>query len=751
MSHSHLYQAGDRVAVLLPLPFASCYDYAVPEGLSLRDGDFVRVPLGRREICGVVWKAGDGATPSDKIKTILSRFDVPPMNKALRRLIDWMAWYTLALPGNVLKMAMSVPEALTPPPPLMGLGAGKSLDAAGLKETPGRLRIWQTVTEGTILTPGDLAREAGVGPAVVRSLATAGVLVPVPLLRKTPFAPPRWQSSSPTLSREQQEATTSLKEKIGHGFSAILLEGITGSGKTEVYFEAISEALSRNQQVLILLPEIALGAQWLERFRARFGVAPLQWHSELSPGYRRTAWRAIAEKEAHVVVGARSALFLPFQALGLIVVDEEHDASFKQEEGVIYHARDMAVVRARFENCPIVLASATPSLETVVNVHQGKYQRLYLSERHGVAQLPQLHLIDMRSYSRNAGAERRGRIGAEKPDKDVKKNERFWLAPPLADAISQTLERGEQMLLFLNRRGYAPLTLCQRCGHRMCCPNCTSWLVEHRTIGRLVCHHCGHSTILPKTCPQCEDENSFTACGPGIERLAEEVAMRFPECRTVMLASDMAGGPQAMRQAISAMEAGTIDMMIGTQIIAKGYHFPRLTLVGVVDADLGLSGGDLRAAERTYQLLSQVSGRAGREEHPGHVYLQSYTPDHPVLRAQLEGNFQDFIEEESRQRQALSMPPFGRLAALIVSSESETRAKALAQALARCAPRQNGLEILGPVPAPLAYLRKRYRYRLLVKSLRNIPLQSLVRQWLSHAPTDTHVRIQVDIDPYSFL
>lgn len=750
------YHAGNRVAVLLPLPLASCYDYTVPPGMELQEGDIVSVPLGRRDVVGVVWKTGDDTTPADKIRPITARFDVPPMTSSLRHLIDWTAWYTMSLPGSVLKMALSVPDALTPPPPMMGYATGRSLEQSGLKITAGRKRVWNIVAEGMVLTPADLAREAGVGASVVRTLSDAAVLRPVPLLRKRAFPVPRWDKTGPSLSEEQTAVANDLRDRVGTGFSAILLEGVTGSGKTEVYFEAIAAALARGEQVLILLPEIALGTQWLERFSTRFGTLPAQWHSELSQGQRRRVWRAVAENDALVVVGARSALFLPFRTLGLIVVDEEHDASFKQEEGVTYHARDMAVVRGRFEKCPIVLSSATPSLETVVNVRQGKYHGLYLPRRHGGAELPSLHLIDMRRYSRSTGVGQRGRVLAASPSAPALPQEntpqkRFWLAPPLAEAIAETLARGEQSLLFLNRRGYAPLTLCQRCGFRMQCRHCASWLVEHRALGRLICHHCGFFCPPPTVCPQCSSEDSFAVCGPGIERLAEEVALRFPQCRASLLASDMNGGPAAMRDAIAAMENGTLDMMIGTQIIAKGYHFPRLTLVGVVDADLGLAGGDLRAAERTYQLLSQVAGRAGREKHPGHVYLQSYTPEHPVLQAQIHGNFQEFIDEESRQREALSMPPFGRLAALIVSSESEAKAETVARALARQAPRIAGMEVLGPVPAPMAFLRNRYRFRLLVKTLRQIALQPEIHKWLERTLKDRKVRIHVDIDPYSFF
>lgn len=530
-----------------------------------------------------------------------------------------------------------------------------------------------------------------------------------------------------------------LCARVHEGFGVDLIDGVTGSGKTEVYFEAIAAALRAGRQVLVLVPEIALTTQWLERFEARFGAPPAEWHSELGSARRRRIWRAVADGRARVVVGARSALFLPYRDLGLIVVDEEHDHAFKQEDGVTYHARDMAVVRGQMEGCPVVLVSATPSLETMINVERGRYRRFVLAARHGGATLPAIDLIDMRRENLPAGT---------------------WLSKKLAGALQETIGRGEQAMLFLNRRGYAPLTLCRGCGHRLECPNCSAWLVEHRyRLGgaRLQCHHCGYTTAMPDECSECGAADRFAACGPGVERLAEEVAATVPGCRYAVMTSDTVTGPKAAAEIVRAMAGGELDLLIGTQMMAKGYHFPRLTLVGVVDADLGLSGGDLRAAERTYQLLAQVAGRAGRADHPGRVMLQSYMPEHPVMRALMSGNRDDFLAREAEERRMVGAPPFGRLAAVILSTPDEREAAGLAREVARriAGAIANGArgdaEILGPAPAPLALLRGRYRQRVLVKSSRSVNLPALVRAALDGFKVPARVRIQVDIDPYSFL
>ncbi len=723
--------APHTVSVLLPLALDTAYDYRVPEDLEIVPGAIVEVPLGQRRLVGVVWGEGEGAVAPARLKDIASVRAVPPLPAKLRALIDWVADYTLASRGAVLRMALSVPDALEPPAPLLGYALGPPPPA---KLTPARMRVLAALNHKPTLSAADLAREAGVGVAVVRGLAKAGALIDVPLPRPQ-FPAPDPDHPGPTLSPDQIEASNDLigKAKNG-GFSVTLLDGVTGSGKTEVYFEAIAAALRAGKQALVLVPEIALTPQWMARFRARFGAAPAEWHSELGAKRRRETWRGIANGEISVVVGARSALFLPFPKLGLIVVDEEHESAFKQEDGVIYQARDMAVVRARLEGAPIVLSSATPSLETLNNVEAGRYRRLVLPERHGDAEMPLIAAIDLRRDAPPRGA---------------------WLAPLLREALRETFAAGEQALLFLNRRGYAPLTLCRACGHRLNCPNCTSWLVEHRFANRLSCHHCGYGTALPEACPSCGALGKLAACGPGVERLAEEVTALFPEARFALATSDTIATPAEAAALIQRIERREIDALVGTQIVAKGHHFPLLTLVGVVDADLGLAGGDLRAAERTFQLLQQVAGRAGRADRKGRVLLQTYMPEHPVMAALVSGNRDRFLAEEAAQRKAHGLPPFGRLAALIISARTEREAAETARALARIARADLGahspIEILGPAPAPLALLRGRHRQRVLIKAPKDSRLQPYLRRWLASMPRKTGVAIQADIDPYSFL
>ncbi len=743
--------------MLLPYPFPGPFDYALPEGTEVQPGDVVLAPLNRRETVGVVWDApGPAPAPEAKLRPISGVLDTPPMRAPLRRLVDWIAAYTLAAPGEVLAMALRVVEAK----PRVAMGwsrasrpapspnaRGDADGAAGERSpsswerrpggggrialTPGRQKILELLQQEEPRSTSDLARAAGVGPGVIRAMAAAGLIEPAPLPRRPAFDPPDPGHPGAPLSADQRLAAEALRASVAaRGFSVTLLDGVTGSGKTEVYLEAVAEALCQRRQVLVLLPEIALSSQWLERFARRFGVPPAVWHSDLSSRVRGITWRGVAEGEARVVVGARSALFLPFPDLGLIVVDEEHETAFKQEEGVAYHARDMAVVRARLESAPAVLVSATPSLETLHNVQTGRYRRLTLPRRHGGARLPEIGLIDLRATPPGRGR---------------------FLAPALLAAVRETLARGEQAMLFLNRRGYAPLTLCRSCGHRIQCPNCTAWLVEHRARRVLTCHHCGHTIPIPPLCPACGAAHSLTPVGPGVERITEEAAELFPEARRLVMASDTLPGPHAAAAAARAIEAREIDLIIGTQIVAKGWHFPHLTLVGVVDADLGLGGGDLRAAERTVQLLHQVAGRAGRAEAPGRVLLQSFNPDHPVMRALVSGDLEGFVARESAERRPGNWPPFGRLAALIVSAGSAEAADALARELGRTAPSGTGIAVLGPAPAPLAILRGRHRRRLLLKTRRDIAVQPILREWLVRVKVPPAARVEVDVDPVSFL
>lgn len=723
------------IEAIVTAPLAGRFTYAVPEGADACRGAILEVPLGARvELALVVGEAAQGPPAEiarERIKPVARAMPVPPLREELVQFIEWVARYTCAPPGAALAQVLRSPAALEAPEMEVWYRRTNGVMPADLRITPARSRVLEVARDGLARPLAALAEEAGVSASVVRGLIERGVLVPEERRADAPPLQPDPSRPGPALSRAQEAAASALAAAVARGgYSAFLLDGVTGSGKTEVYFEAIAETLRAGRQSLVLLPEIALTAQFLERFAARFGCPPVLWHSDIGSLGRRRAWRAVAEGAAKVVVGARSALFLPFADLGLIVVDEEHDQSFKQEDGLRYQARDMAVVRARLAGVPIVLASATPSLETDINARGGRFERLVLPSRHGSAQMPKVTLVDLRREAPEPGR---------------------WLSPPLAGAIAETLAKKEQTLLFLNRRGYAPLTLCRACGHRMMSPHAASWLVEHRFTGRLVCHVTGFSMPKPAACPACGKPGTLTACGPGVERIAEEVAERFPEAKAAVASSDMFAGPAAAQEVFEAMKAGAIDILIGTQIVAKGHHFPNLTLVGVVDADLGLSGGDLRAAERTYQLLHQVSGRAGRAERPGRVLLQTYMSEHPVMAALASGDRDRFLAEEARSREEAAMPPYGRLAAIVLSGRTEADVLGFGRRLLELAPGTDRVKIFGPAPAPIAMVRGRHRARLLVKAPRAFNLSAYMEAWISPVKSPSSIRLAVDIDPYSFL
>ncbi len=651
-----------RLSVLFSAPLG-CYDYL--SDFPVKVGQFVLAPFGHKKCIGIVWhKEADQNFPESKMKKIESVFDkLPLFTKENMKFIDWVAGYTLAPLGSVLKMALCT----------------------------------------------DLNKESK---------------------KPLQFDIPVSQFHPIQFSEAQQIAVQELNDICCDGFAVSLLDGVTGSGKTEVYFEIVSKAIEKGKQVLVLLPEITLTASWLDRFCKRFGTYPAVWHSNITPKQRRDTWRAVASGQARVVVGARSALFLPYQKLNLIVVDEEHDASFKQEDGVLYHARDMAVVRAKIADCPIILASATPSVETYCNVSNGKYYHVVLPERFAGAVMPDILLADMRQKEK--GCVR-------------------FISPKLQEELAARLLKHEQSLLFLNRRGYAPLILCRACGERLKCPHCSAWLVEHKQKKYLQCHHCGYTQAVPKKCPACEQEDTFVSCGPGVERILEEAHTLFPDAHIEMITSDTLSNPKQFIDIVERMNKNEIDILIGTQILAKGHHFKNLTLVGIIDADMGLSGGDLRAGERTFQLLQQVMGRAGREQKKGMAIIQTYAPDNMIIQALKNNNRDLFLREEINSRKTLNMPPFGKLAAFIISGKRQDIVAQAASKIVQKAPYLNGLEILGPVPAPIALLRDKYRYRILVKASKEIKLQTIIRQWMSQISIPSTVDVRIDIDPYSFF
>jgi primosomal protein N' (replication factor Y) (superfamily II helicase) len=719
------------VDVLVPVALDRAYSYRVPEQLDVAPGDIVSVPLGAREATAVVWAENPKPNPrlDNRLKDVEEKLELPPLRPELRSFVDWVANYTLASRGMVLRMCLRMGEHLGAERERVGV---RLAGPPPQRMTTARARVLQRLADGMLRSKGEVAREAGVSAGVIDGLIDEGALETVVLPPEKVAEKPDPDFARTDFTADQNAAAAELTATVGKGgYSVTLLDGVTGSGKTEVYFEAVADTIRRGRQSLILMPEIALTAQFLDRFAARFGTRPAEWHSELSPRKRARTWRAVADGEVSVVVGARSALFLPYADLGLVVVDEEHDQAYKQEDGVHYHARDMAVVRGHIAHIPVVLSSATPSLETEVNARRGRYRRLALPERFGGQQLPAVEAIDLRHERPPPGR---------------------FIAPSLAGAVANTIERGEQALFFLNRRGYAPLTLCRACGFRFSCPNCDAWLVDHRFRRQLVCHHCGFAMPHPANCPQCQAANSFVAVGPGVERLEEEVRELFPSARVLVLSSDLVATVERLREELDDVAAGNFDIVIGTQLVAKGHHFPKLNLVGVVDADLGLSNGDPRAAERTFQLLHQVVGRAGRDAGVGLGLLQTHQPEHPVIRALIAQDRKAFYDAEIAAREAMRYPPFGRLASLVVSGPDKNDTASFARALARAAPNEDAVRVLGPADAPLALVRGRHRLRLLIKAPRGFDLSAYLREWLAAAPKPKgSIRLEIDVDPQSFL
>jgi primosomal protein N' (replication factor Y) len=717
-----------RIAqVLLPLPLPEAFDYAEPEGMDLAIGALVAVPLGPRQVMGAVVGLRDGAGHNRPLKPVIARLPEPALPPGALAFIDWAARYSVDAPGQPLAIALRGARAPRPRPERRLIVTG----ALPARQTPARARVLQAAADGP-LTLAELAAQAGVSAGVIKGLLDEGCLAPLLTAPVAAFPEPDPSRPATPLNPSQAAAARALNAMAAKGgFYAALLDGVTGSGKTEVYLETAAHLLAAdpNAQVLVLLPEIALTQAVLARFEARFGALPGEWHSGIAPPARRRVWEAVAAGRCRIVVGARSALFLPFRKLRLLVVDEEHDGSFKQEEGFIYHARDLAVARAKIEGALVVLASATPSLESLWNAEAGRYRWLKLTARHGEARLPDIALIDLK----------------QTPPEPAR-----WLSPPLVAAMGEVLARGEQTLLFLNRRGYAPLVLCRACGERLTAPDTDSWLVEHRYSGRLVCHLTGFSMPKPKACPHCGALDSLASIGPGVERVEEEARSLFPEARIAVFSSDTVMDPAAARDLVGRMEQGEIDILVATQAAAKGHNFPKLTLVGVVDADLGLRGGDLRAAERTYQLLAQATGRAGRAERPGRALVQTYAPDHPVMQALKAADRDAFLAVEMAERAAARLPPFGRLAAVIASGPDADQLEAYVRALAAAAPNADGVDVYGPADAPLALVRGRRRKRFLVRADRTVDLQAFLAAWRARVRPPGSVRVVIDVDPYSF-
>ncbi len=724
------FDEGTLIGVLTTQPLDRVLDYRAPEG-GCHLGAFVEVPLGPRKVLGVVWGPGRGDYDLSKIRSVIRVLDAAPMREELMSFLSRAGDYTLTPMPAMLRLATRAPGLGDPPSMRKIYRLGEGLPD---RMTDARTRVLDVLRElgGLALTLKELAEAAGVTTSVVKGLVKQGAVREEDSPRDTPFPTLDPDYAGKALTEDQTSAAAILRAAVAtRSYGTTLLKGVTGSGKTEVYLEAVAECLAQGRQALVLLPEIALTAEFLTRVDARFGAKPAEWHSGVTMTERRRVWKMTAQGGAQLVVGARSALFLPFRDLGLIVVDEEHDTSYKQEDGVLYNARDMAVLRASICGAQVILASATPSLESWANADAGKYQKVELTSRFGAAVMPEMRAIDMRNEQLPGSS---------------------WISPTLQRAVQQRLDNNEQALLFINRRGYAPVTICRACGHQIGCDHCDARMVEHRFLKRLVCHQCGETKPMPSTCPSCEAEDKLAAVGPGVERLAEEAQTLFPDARLAVLSSDMFGSARALKAEIETIASGGADLIIGTQLVAKGHNFPLLTLVGVIDADLGLQGSDLRAAERTFQLMRQVSGRAGRAEKPGQALMQTYQPEHPVIRAILSGDEQDFWTAEAGERRTAGVPPYGRLAGIILSSTDVQEVFDLGNALARNdGPlRRVGAQVFGPAPAPIARVRGRHRVRLLVKAPRGTALQPALAEWVKPFRLKGELRMAIDIDPQSF-
>ncbi|MBU2991963.1 primosomal protein N' [Octadecabacter sp. 1_MG-2023] len=724
------FHEGDLVGVLTTQPIDRMLDYKAPEG-GCHLGAFVEVPLGPRKVLGVVWGKGQGDFDYAKVRKVIRVLDVAPMADEMQQFLQRAADYTLTPMSAMLRLATRAP----------GLGDAPSMrkvyrlgSETPTRMTDARTKVLEVLREygGLAFTLKEVADMAGVTSSVVKGLVKLGAVSEEDSPRDLPYPKLDPDYGSKELTKDQRAGAKVLCEAVRSGaYGTTLLKGVTGSGKTEVYLEAVAECLRSGRQALVLLPEIALTSEFITRVEARFGMKPAEWHSGVTMTERRRCWKMVGQGAAQLVVGARSALFLPFQDLGLIIVDEEHDTSYKQEDGVLYNARDMTVLRASLNSAQVVLASATPSLESWANVEAGKYARVTLASRYGVAVLPKMSAIDMRVEDLPGSR---------------------WVSPSLQRMVQTRLEKGEQSLLFLNRRGYAPVTICRACGHQIGCDHCDATMVEHRFLKRLMCHQCGETKPMPSVCPSCEAEDKLAPVGPGVERMAEEAQELFPDAKIAVLSSDLYGSARALKEHIESIARGEADVIVGTQLVAKGHNFPKLTLVGVIDADLGLQGSDLRAAERTFQLMRQVAGRAGRAEIEGEAVMQTFQPEHPVIRAILGGDEEAFWAAEAGERRAAGVPPYGRMAGIVLSSPNVQEVFDLGAAMARQdGPlRKIGAQVFGPAPAPIARIRGRHRVRLLVKAEKTAPLQQALAAWAAQFKLRGELRMAIDIDPQSF-
>lgn len=734
-----MFKPSDIVKVLIPNVVNAGYDYRLTQVADL--GSFVRVSVMNRPYIGVIIGPGDSNLPGDKIKNVNDVFNFGKLAPSDIQWILKMSEWTMMSPGAVLRLIVNVPDAFLPPKQEQLYTFNPDKHA---RMTDARQAVADAFAsnDNDAMSASDIQNIAYVSSAIVRSMIKAQLLIPAQLrdvVEHKDFNYTYSDMGNVVLNSEQQYAADEIAKYINNDFSVHLLDGITGSGKTQVYFDAAWRAYRSGKAVLLMMPEIALTAQFMSRFESRFGARPVVWHSNLTAARRRDIWRGVATGDIRLVVGTRSALFLPWQNLGLIVVDEEHDGSYKQEDMGNYHARDMAILRAAIARFPVILASATPSAETIKNVSVGKYKHLRLTSRFGGAQMPTIETIDLRN----------DRPADYMIDQDPDKLQPGAISPTLIHTIDETLTAGQQVMLFINRRGFAPIVQCKKCGWVASCPDCSVGMTYHKKLGKLLCHMCGRTAILPDVCPDCG--NAVSMRGVGLEKVQEEINNKFPDAKTALVSSDTMMSRQALERLVGKMESGEIDIVIGTQILAKGHHFPNLTLVGVVDSDQGLFGTDFRAGEHTFQQLFQVAGRAGRGSTPGRVLLQTYQPDHPVLRAICASDRDTFMSNDMAARAAAKMPPYGQLIAIIVEANKESVLQQYCAQLAAAAPDLKGGKIMGPIAAGVYQIRNWYRMRFLVAGDERANLQPAVKLWLAKVKQPANVRVKVDVNPMNFM
>ena len=659
------------INILLPLPFNQTFQYLCNEEEKVELGDFVLVPFKDKIVTGCIWENKSKLKkqlPKKKIRNIEKKLNFSPLNKQNRDFIDWVSNYTMNNLGSTLKLCLSIKQIF-------------------------KKKKIEKIKEQFLNLP----------------------------------------SNKPLLTKEQSNAKKYIFQKIDNKkFSTVVIDGVAGSGKTEVYFEAINKCLMEKKQVLVLLPEISMTTQWFDRFKKKFKTNPLLWHSDIKGSEKIKIWKSILEDNVNIVVGARSSLFLPFKNLGLIIIDEEHDQSFKQEEGIIYNARDMAVVRAKISNIPIILCSATLSIETKLNVLERKYDVVKLKQAYGEAGLPEVKIID---------------LGKNPPEKGM------WLTDEVHRELKKTIEFGNQALFFLNRRGFAPYVFCNSCYKKILCPNCDVGLVFHKKIDNLICHHCGYKSLLEnnkKICKESEKKCDLFLYGPGVEKIYEEIKNKNKNLNIEILTSDVMQKKGKGETILRKFEREEINVIIGTQILAKGHHFPKLTLVVIVDADFGFIGGDLRAAEKTFQLLTQVSGRSGRSRLSGKVLIQSTMADNPILKKIKRFDLNGFFLEELNIRKESGLPPFKKLCSLMLISKNEKKLNDFCRKMKVNIEPSNEFEVLGPAPPFISYIRGKYRKRFIIRCSRNKNIQQFVSIWLKKLQIPFDLKIAVDIDPYNF-